>query len=118
MDGPAENPGTKPESPKGAVQIAGAVVLPEHGGNETVTLLNASNRAVDVTGWAIANKAKRKVKLQGIIQAGQFMTVPITEPDFLRNKGDIITLLDPNGLKVAGVSYTKQQAKQGWTILF
>lgn len=118
IDGPAENPGTKPESPKGAVQIAGAVVLPEHGGNETVTLLNASNRAVDVTGWAIANKAKRKVKLQGIIQAGQFMTVPITEPDFLRNKGDIITLLDPNGLKVAGVSYTKQQAKQGWTILF
>ncbi len=37
----------------------------------------------------------------------------------LGNKGGIITLLDPEGIKIHGVSYTKQQAGQpGWTIVF
>ncbi|CAG9933959.1 protein of unknown function [Candidatus Nitrotoga arctica] len=37
----------------------------------------------------------------------------------LSNKGGIITLLNQNGLKVHGVSYTKEQANQpGWTIVF
>ncbi|MFC5649545.1 lamin tail domain-containing protein [Paenibacillus solisilvae] len=93
-------------------------MLPEGGGNETVTLLNASSRAVDLTGWAIANKEKQKHKLQGVIQAGQFLPVPITNPGFLRDKDDIITLLNQNGLKIAGVSYTKHQVKPSWTILF
>ncbi|WP_261306282.1 lamin tail domain-containing protein [Paenibacillus andongensis] len=101
-----------------SIRIAGAVVLTEDGNYETVTLLNASNRAIDLTGWIIANKAKQKYKIQGIIEPGQFMSIPITEPAFFRDKGDIITLLDRNGLKVTGVSYTKQQVKPGWTILF
>jgi hypothetical protein len=37
----------------------------------------------------------------------------------LGNRGGIITLLDPNGIKIHGVSYTKQQAGQtAWTIVF
>ena len=37
----------------------------------------------------------------------------------LGNKGGAITLLDPAGLKVHGVSYTADQARrEGWTILF
>jgi hypothetical protein len=37
----------------------------------------------------------------------------------LPNEGGLITLLNPQGIKVHGVSYTKQQAqKQGWTIVF
>ncbi len=37
----------------------------------------------------------------------------------LPNKGGIITLLDQNGLKVDGVSYTKKDASgSGWTIVF
>ncbi|WP_338111773.1 lamin tail domain-containing protein [Paenibacillus aceris] len=102
----------------GDIRIAGVVVLTEDGSSETVTLLNASNRAVDLTGWGIVNKAKQKYKIHGIIESGQFMSIPITEPAFFRDKGDIITLLDRNGLKIAGVSYTKQQVKPGWTILF
>src|SRR5262249_701720 len=37
----------------------------------------------------------------------------------LGNKGGLITVLDKNGLKVDGVSYTEEQAKkEGWTIVF
>jgi hypothetical protein len=37
----------------------------------------------------------------------------------LSNKGGIITLLDDDGLKVDGVSYTAAQGDQpGWTIVF
>jgi len=37
----------------------------------------------------------------------------------LGNNGGAITLLDPNGLKVHGVSYTADQARpEGWTITF
>jgi hypothetical protein len=37
----------------------------------------------------------------------------------LANDGGIITLLDAQGIKIDGVSYTKEEAnKQGWTIVF
>jgi len=37
----------------------------------------------------------------------------------LSNKGGTISLLDKNGVKVHGVSYTKKQArKEGWSIVF
>ena len=37
----------------------------------------------------------------------------------LSNKGGLITLVNSDGLKVDGVSYTKQQANRpGWTIKF
>jgi len=37
----------------------------------------------------------------------------------MSNKGGLITLLNAQGLKVDGVSYTKEQAKNsGWTIVF
>jgi hypothetical protein len=37
----------------------------------------------------------------------------------LSNQGGIITLLNDDGLKVDGVSYTKTQASNpGWTIVF
>ena len=37
----------------------------------------------------------------------------------LGNNGGAITLLDPNGLKVHGVSYTASQAEaSGWTVVF
>jgi hypothetical protein len=37
----------------------------------------------------------------------------------LANSAGTITLLDPSGLKVSGVSYTGQQAqREGWTVAF
>ena len=43
----------------------------------------------------------------------------VQPPLALSNKGGVITLLDEKGLKVDGVSYTKEQAKDpGWTVVF
>jgi hypothetical protein len=45
--------------------------------------------------------------------------VEVKAPVVLSNKGGIITLVDGNGVKVHGVSYTRDQARQpGRTIPF
>jgi hypothetical protein len=36
----------------------------------------------------------------------------------LSNNGGIISLLDPAGIKWHGVSYTQEQARSGWTVVF
>jgi hypothetical protein len=83
------------------VRIVGALVnqigpAPEA---ETVTLLNASLSEIDLAGWSILDR------LQPPVQLG--------------NRGGLITLLDPAGLKVDGVAYTKDQADtEGWTVTF
>jgi hypothetical protein len=46
-------------------------------------------------------------------------TVTVGDPFALSNQGGVITIVDENGLKVDGVSYTRDQAKHpGWTIVF
>ena len=43
----------------------------------------------------------------------------IEQPLAVSNQGGIISLLDDKGLKVDGVSYTRDQARHpGWTIVF
>jgi hypothetical protein len=43
----------------------------------------------------------------------------IEKPVELSNRGGIITLLDPRGMKVHGVAYTREQAdRDGWTVVF
>jgi uncharacterized protein YukJ len=104
------------------VRIIAALVNPtgEDPGQESVTLLNASPSSVDLTGWALADRLKRKHTLTGIIESGAVMRVPLSGADVqLANDGGIITLLDTKGIKIDGVSYTKEEAKkQGWTIVF
>ena len=57
--------------------------------------------------------------LNGKLTRGGTITFPISPPVVFLNKGGIITLLDDQGLKVDGVSYTKSQARHpGWTIKF
>ncbi len=57
--------------------------------------------------------------LNGDIAAGETMRVPMQAPVALSNRGGIITLLNANGVKVHGVSYTRDQARQpGRTIPF
>ena len=53
------------------------------------------------------------------IPAGETLRLAVQLPTQLGNSGGLITVTDPAGLKVDGVSYTKQQAaKEGWTIVF
>jgi uncharacterized protein YukJ len=103
------------------IRIVGALVNP--GGpspeRETVTLLNASPTAIDLSGWQIADRLKNKMTLSGTIHSGAAITVKLSQDVQLGNKGGMITLLSRKGLKVDGVSYTAQQAQQeGWTIVF
>ncbi len=125
--GPSPNPGFPQPGvpptdglPDGLLRIVGAMVnsshSPEH---ESVTLMNTSNREIDLTGWHLKDKQKNAMSLSGKLPAGQTRLVNVKAPMVLSNKGGIITLLDERGRKVHGVSYTKAQAKNvDWTIHF
>jgi hypothetical protein len=55
----------------------------------------------------------------GPLAAGSTLTVPVSDGVQLGNNGGAITVLDPQGLKAAGVSYTGNQARrEGWTVVF
>jgi len=105
-----------------SVCIIAALVNPQGPdmGLERVTLLNTTPEAIDLTGWALADKNKKKAALKGSIGAGESLKVILSGQDIeLSNNGGIITLLSKKGLKVDGVSYTKKEAsKEGWTIVF
>jgi len=121
VPGPGPGPQPNPTEPDHAVRIVGALVnpagpAPEH---ETVTILNASPSAINLQDWQIADRLKNKHKLSGTLNPGGTLVVGLPPSVQLGNKGGIITLLDNNGLKVDGVSYTEQQAqKEGWTVVF
>lgn len=106
-----------------AIRIIAAMVNPvgDDVGKESVTLINTSHESKDLSGWAIADKFKRKRSLDGtILPPGAFVRIPLSGDNIqLPNDGGIITLLDNKGLKIHGVSYTNSQAKNaGWTIVF
>jgi uncharacterized protein YukJ len=87
---------------------------------ETITLLNASPEAISLSGWTLADRAERRLTLPaGTLPAGATLVIPVSPTLSLGNDGGILTLLDPQGLKVHGVSYTRDQAtREGWTIAF
>ena len=109
------------EEPDKTVRIMAAMVNPVGGGAEaeSAILLNPTPTAIDLAGWKIADQQKRKCPLAGRLPAGGVLTVRLAAPTQLGNSGGIITLLDANGLKVDGVSYTGEQAKrEGWLVVF
>jgi uncharacterized protein YukJ len=120
--------GTEPPDPnapavKARVKIVAALVNPpgDDSGKESVTLINSSPEKIDFNGWTLSNKLKQKQPLDGLkIDANAFVTVPLNKEKIqLSNDGGIITILNQEGIKVDGVSYTKEDAKdQGWTIVF
>lgn len=111
-----------PEADGSAIRILAAMVNPIGGApeRETVLLLNASPSAVDLTGWTLADRMKQTCTLPpGPLAAGQVLSVTLNNGVALGNKGGSITLLDHTGLKVAGVAYTAEQAREeGWTVTF
>jgi uncharacterized protein YukJ len=105
-----------------SVQIVAALVNPEgdDAGHETVTLINLSPKTIDLSGWFIADKNKtRSVISNMLLNPGATGVVKLDgQGAQLSNNGGIITLLDPSGIKWHGVSYTQEQARSGWTVLF
>jgi uncharacterized protein YukJ len=111
------------EEPDGRIRIVAALINPagDDVGRERVTLLNTTPDAIDLKDWAIADKNKRKTVLTGPqLSPGASTLVSLSSTGAqLSNEGGIITLLNKQGLKIHGVSYTKEQvARQGWTIVF
>lgn len=104
------------------IQIIAALVNPkgDDAGNETVTLINRSPNTVDLSGWLIADRNKRRSFISNmVLSPGTTGVVKLDgQGAQLGNNGGIISLLNPDGLKYHGVSYTKEQARSGWTIVF
>lgn len=104
----------EPEAETLRVKIFAAQVNPigNDVGRETVYLLNTTNAPVNLDGWMIADKMKKKEVISNTVLS-PFDTVRIVlsgNGAQLSNEGGIITLLDKGGLKVDGVSYTKSDA--------
>lgn len=113
------NPPT-PQAPDGAVRIVAALVNPVQSPEvETVTLLNLTPAPVDLAGWKLLDRDKNAMPLGGTVGAGDTLRVTLKPPAVLPNKGGLITLLNADGLRVDGVSYTAAQAKAvGYSLKF
>ncbi|HEY5895497.1 MAG TPA: DUF2278 family protein [Chthoniobacterales bacterium] len=115
----------EPEQPAEdkSVMIIAATVNPagDDPGRERVLLLNTLATAVNLDGWALADKNKVRHPLAGV-RLGPGSVAELTLPGTtiqLSNQGGIITLLNRQGLKVHGVQYTKEDvSEQGRTIVF
>ena len=104
------------------VFITQALVNPPGPAPETVTLTERANQEVDLSGWMIVNKARGNARGAQTLLAGRHLaaggSLTVEVPNApLSNQGGTITLLNAQGLKVHGVSYTSVQAQNG-TIIF
>jgi uncharacterized protein YukJ len=119
LDSTPPRPRERGEEP---VRIVAAMVNPIGPApeQETVTLLNASPNAVDLTGWRLADRLKHTCPAPAVeLPPGTTLVVPLSNGVQLGNTGGAITLLDAQGIKVHGVSYTEAQARrEGWTAVF
>ena len=111
-----------PEVPDRTVRIVAALVNPVGPAPEaeTVTVVNASAGDIDLAGWSILDREKRRLVLDGgVLPSGDAVRIRLRPPVALGNSGGLITLLNPDGLKVDGVAYTKAQADaEGWSLIF
>jgi len=107
-------------APECSVRIIALLVNPLNGQpHESVTLLNVSPSPVDLSGWRLTGGGKGKWPLQGKLGSGEVREIPLGSAFPLSEKGDIVTLVDRDGIKIHGVYYTaKQAARRGWRIAF
>ncbi len=107
----------------GIIRIIAAKINPEGNdtGKETVTLINTSPDSIDLNGWSIVDKNKKREILSGLELRGcETVSIKLSGSGAqLSNKGGIITLLDNNGIKIDGISYNGGDVKkQGWSVVF
>ncbi|MBN1983303.1 MAG: DUF2278 family protein [Chitinivibrionales bacterium] len=102
--------------------IVGALINPvdDDYAKERVYLFNRDTKPIQLSGWAIADKSKKKTYLNNLTIAGaSALEIKLDGKGAqLSNKGDIISLLDPKGIKHFGVSFTKKDIQEGKVILF
>jgi len=103
------------------VSIIGALVNPDGDdvGSEYVILLNKSNQDINLEGWQIVDKLNKKDTIKNkIIKAGRTRQITLSGKGAqLSNKGGNITLVNADGIKIDGATYTASDASaQGWVI--
>ncbi|KAJ0417621.1 hypothetical protein BJY00DRAFT_289275 [Aspergillus carlsbadensis] len=104
-----------------AVAIRRAIVNPtsNDGQQQSVTLANLTNRRVSLARWRIRNSRWEQQVLPRDAGLGARATDVFGVPNCpLSTDGDTITLLNRDGLKVAGVSYSSRQGRQNGPIVF
>lgn len=116
---PIEPTGVEMATP---VRIIAAMVNPRRDdvGKEYVILLNKSDQDINLDGWKILDKSKVNADLikNKIIPAGDTLKIILSgQGAQLSNKGGIITLLNPEGLKIDGTAYTKSDAHSEGEVL-
>ncbi len=120
---PQVNPTPAPHPPsvaRDALRIIAALPNPEghDTGKESVTLLNTSATTLALEGWQLSNGDKHQT-LEGNMEAGATLRIPLASPLTLTNTGGNILLRTPEGIVVHQVTYTASQTrKAGWTLAF
>jgi uncharacterized protein YukJ len=115
---PIDNPPTgdpgDPHPAFPAVYIERALVNPagDDPGKEVVVIGNTTVAAVDLTGWSIVDKNNVADALAGVLlPAGGSVPVVLTGSGAqLSNKGGTIRLMNPAGVQIHAVSYSKADA--------
>ena len=105
-----------------AVYIERALVNPvaEDPGKEVVVIGNTTLTAVDLTGWSIVDKNNMVDVLGGVLlpTGGSVSVVLSGGGAQLSNKGGTIRLMNPAGVLMHAVSYSKEDAVEGRFIRF
>jgi uncharacterized protein YukJ len=101
------------------MRIIAALVNPpgDDPGLETVTLINVSDKSINLAGWFLEDKNGKKEDLPSqLLNSVESIRIVLSGQGVqLSNDGGQITLWSPND----GVSYPKDQAsKVGWTLIF
>ena len=107
-------PTTKKGKP-GVLRILSLLPNPKgkDAGNEQVTLVNTSKKAVSLRGWSLRDKAKNVYGLSGSIAANGRRVITMKSNSMpLNNDGDTIMLVQGNTSRHT-VSYNKKQAGNG-----
>jgi len=122
VDGEPEEPGNGNDLSSSDVTIIAALVNPDGSdeNKETVSLINTSNRPVNLKGWTIAGNNGNAYKIVDMeLKAGEIRTLTLpAKAAQLTNKSAKITLKDANGNIAHEVNYEKNDIKSGYTVVF
>lgn len=89
-------------------------------GSEWVEIIAAGSGTMDLTGWFVREGGGGQKPLAGYLEAGRLVIVEFTNR--LNNTGDLIELINPDGLTVDTISYGDWPGaaitapEKGWTI--
>ncbi len=102
--------------PPRAAELTSVHVQP--GGAATVILANMATAALDLAGWTLAIDARAPEPLPpATLNPGQPLQIPLP-PGALDSHGGVLTLANPQGLRVDSAAYSGGDPARGWSDSF